>query len=190
MSDAVNRTESQNIIDENGMENKAGGKLKPGEAWKMHEQHLLPKNNLPLVFFGMMLAVFLAALDQMIVSTALPTISARLGGGSKYSWVGAAYLLSSAALAPLYGKLSDVMGRKLLLYGVMIVFLLGSLLCGVAQSMNWLIICRAIQGAGGGGIIQVGFVPVELYLNLTRRNVLFYRWYRSPSRISSPWKSR
>lgn len=133
---------------------------KPGASWKANEEHVLPKNNLPLVFSGLMLTVFLAALDQTIVATALPTISAHLGGGSKYSWVGSSYLLASSALAPLYGKLSDLTGRKPVLYTSIFIFLLGSALCGAAKTMNWLIICRAVQGIGGGGIQQVR--PTEI----------------------------
>jgi MFS family permease len=78
-----------------------------------------------------------------------------LGGGADYSWVGSAYLLAAAALSPLYGKLSDITGRKPVLYGCISIFLIGSALCGAAQSMIWLIVCRAVQGIGGGGIIQL-----------------------------------
>lgn len=127
----------------------------PGASWKANEQHVLPKNNLPLVFFGFMLAIFLAAIDQTIVATALPTISARLGGGSNYSWVGSAYLLASAACSPFYGKFSNIVGRKPVIFGSIFIFLIGSALCGAAKTINWLIICRAIQGVGGGGIMQV-----------------------------------
>ncbi|KAF8531473.1 MFS amino acid permease [Gautieria morchelliformis] len=120
-----------------------------------------------------MMAIFLAALDQTMyehkqgrhtqhtdrqcrsVATALPTIVAQLGGGKDYAWVGSAYLLASASLNPLYGKLADVMGRKFVFYPAMCLFLLGSALCGAAQTMNWLIVSRAIQGAGFGGIVQM-----------------------------------
>jgi hypothetical protein len=85
-------------------------KAKPGASWKEKEQHVVPKNRLGIVFFGLMCSTFLAALDQTIVATALPTIVAELGGGNNYSWVGSAYMLASASLGPLYGKLSDIFG--------------------------------------------------------------------------------
>ncbi|THH07185.1 hypothetical protein EW146_g9393, partial [Bondarzewia mesenterica] len=125
----------------------------PGQSWRNDQQQVLPHNNLPLVFCSLMLTVFLAALDQTIVATALPTMVADLGGGRNYSWVGSAYLLASAALGPLYGKLADIVGRKFVLYPVIIIFLIGSALCGAAQNMTWLIVSRAIQGIGGGGIV-------------------------------------
>ncbi|KAG6371837.1 MFS general substrate transporter, partial [Boletus reticuloceps] len=96
-----------------------------------------------------------------IVATALPTIVAHLQGGNSYSWVGSAYLLSAGAFAPLYGKLSGVFGRKPLLYSCIAVFLFASALCGGAQSMTWLIGCRALQGIGGGGLIQLSLITIS-----------------------------
>ncbi|KAF5373628.1 hypothetical protein D9758_000649 [Tetrapyrgos nigripes] len=142
-------------------------KKKPGESWKADETHVLPHNNLPIVFLGFMCTIFLSAMDQTIVATALPTIVSELGGGSNYSWVGSAYLLAAATLSPLYGKLSDIVGRKPVLFGSILIFLVGSALCGAAQTMIWLIVCRAVQGIGGGGIIQMiqitisDIVPLE-----------------------------
>ncbi|KAH7924739.1 MFS general substrate transporter [Leucogyrophana mollusca] len=130
-------------------------KSKPGASWSQNEQHVVPQNRLGIVFFGLMCSIFLAALDQTIVATALPTIVAHIGGGNNYSWVGTSYMLAAAAFGPLYGKLSDIIGRKPLLYGSIVVFLLGSALCGVAQSMTWLIIARAVQGIGAGGIMPL-----------------------------------
>ncbi|GJE96610.1 MFS general substrate transporter [Phanerochaete sordida] len=136
------------------------------KSWQDEEQ-ILPKNNIPLVFFALLLTTFLAALDETIVATALPTITADLHGGKDYSWVGSAYLLATAALSPLYGKVSDLVGRKAVLYPIIVLFLIGSALSGAAQSMTWLIIARAIQGIGGGGILQMvniiigDIVPLE-----------------------------
>ncbi|KAJ6473279.1 major facilitator superfamily domain-containing protein [Mycena sanguinolenta] len=121
---------------------------------KEDDEHIVPHNNLPLVFCALMLAEFLAALDQTIIATALPTIVAQLGGGEAYSWVGSAYLIAGAALCPAYGKLSDIFGRKQVLFPSMLIFLVGSALCGTAKSMTWLILARALQGIGGGGIQQ------------------------------------
>ncbi|KAJ3725813.1 MFS general substrate transporter [Lentinula raphanica] len=137
------------------------GKKEPGQSWKENETHVLPHNRLPIVFFGFMCTIFLAAMDQTIVATALPTIVKDLGGGADYSWVGSAYLLAAASLAPLYGKLSDITGRKPILYGCITIFLIGSALCGAAQTMVWLIVCRAVQGIGGGGIIQLVNITIS-----------------------------
>ncbi|KAF8136614.1 MFS general substrate transporter [Boletus edulis] len=144
-------------------------KAQPGASWKETEQHVVPKNRLGIVFFGLMCSTFLAALDQTIVATALPTIVAELGGGNNYSWVGSAYLLAAASLGPLYGKLSNILGRKPILYGCIIIFLVGSALCGAAQSMTWLIVCRAVQGIGGGGIIQLVQITISDIVSLKDR---------------------
>ncbi|KAF8121969.1 MFS general substrate transporter [Boletus edulis] len=136
-------------------------KTQPGASWKDKEEHVLPKNRLGIVFFGLMCTIFLAALDQTIVATALPTIVSELGGGNNYSWVGSAYLLAAAAFGPLYGKLSDMFGRKPILYSSIVIFLFGSAMCGAAQNMTWLIVCRAIQGIGGGGIIQLVIITIS-----------------------------
>ncbi|KAF7363558.1 putative transporter C3H1.06c [Mycena sanguinolenta] len=131
---------------------------KPGAAWKADETHHLPKNRLGI-----------AAMDQTIVATALPTIVEELGGGKLYSWVGSAYLLAAAALAPLYGILSDIFGRKPLLYCSIGCFLLGSALCGAAQSMTWLVVCRAVQGIGGGAILQLVNITISDIVSLQDR---------------------
>ncbi|CAL1704737.1 unnamed protein product [Somion occarium] len=142
---------------------------RPGQSWKAGEEHVLPKNRLGIVFFGLMSCTFLAALDQTIVATALPTIVAKLGGGKDYSWVGSAYLLAAAALGPVYGKLSDLIGRKPILYTSIVIFLIGSALCGAAQNMVWLVVCRAIQGIGGGGIIQLVQITISDIVSLQDR---------------------
>ncbi|KAI0031591.1 MFS general substrate transporter [Vararia minispora EC-137] len=132
-----------------------GHKQEPGTSWIAKEEQALPRNNLPVVLFGLLLCSFLAALDQTIVATSLPRIVADLGGGSDSGWVGSAYLLASAAPSPIYGKLYDITGGKLMLYVVLFTFVIGSALCGAARSMTWLIIARAVQGVGGGGILQL-----------------------------------
>src|SRR5712672_406483 len=105
------------------------------------------------VFGALFLVLLLAALDQTIVSTALPTIVGELGGLTHLSWVVTAYLLTSTVAGPFYGKFGDVHGRKIVLQAAIVVFLLGSALCGLAQSMLELILFRALQGIGGGGLI-------------------------------------
>jgi EmrB/QacA subfamily drug resistance transporter len=106
-----------------------------------------------VVFVGLMLVLLMAALDSTIVATALPTIVGDLGGLDHISWVVTAYLLAQTAVTPLYGKLGDLYGRKIVLQVGLVVFLIGSALCGAAQSLTELIVFRAVQGLGGGGLI-------------------------------------
>ncbi|MCW2953332.1 MAG: drug resistance transporter, EmrB/QacA subfamily [Conexibacter sp.] len=105
------------------------------------------------IFAGLMLALLLASLDQTIVATALPTIVGDLGGLNHISWVTTAYLLASTASTPLYGKLGDLYGRKRVFQAAIGIFLVASALCGLSQSMLELILFRALQGLGGGGLI-------------------------------------
>jgi EmrB/QacA subfamily drug resistance transporter len=108
--------------------------------------------------------MFLGALDQTIVSTALPRIVSQLGGLDRYTWVTTVYLLVSTLLVPVYGKLSDIMNRKTLQLGSVLVFLLGSMLCGTAQDLNQLIVYRGIQGLGGAGLFALAFIIIsDLY---------------------------
>jgi EmrB/QacA subfamily drug resistance transporter len=106
-----------------------------------------------VVIAGLMVVMLLASLDQTIVSTALPTIVGELGGLEHLSWVVTAYLLAVTVVTPLYGKLGDQFGRKLVLQGALVLFLAGSALCGASQSMTELIVFRAVQGLGGGGLM-------------------------------------
>src|SRR5919107_2237499 len=112
-----------------------------------------PQPRVRLIFLALMLVLLLAALDQTIVSTALPTIVGELHGIEHLSWVVTAYLLASTVVGPLYGKLGDLYGRKIVLQAAIVIFLAGSALCGLAQGMAELIAFRAIQGIGGGGLI-------------------------------------
>src|SRR6266566_4939236 len=107
------------------------------------------------VFGALFLALWLAALDQTVVSTALPTMVGDLGGLSYLSWVVTAYLLTSTVAGPLYGKFGDLYGRKIVLQVAIAVFLVGSALCGLAQNMVQLIAFRAIEGIGGGGLMVI-----------------------------------
>ena len=108
---------------------------------------------LRLIFAGLMSGMLLAALDQTIVSTALPTIIGELGGLNHYSWVVTSYLLASTVSTPLYGKLGDLYGRKLLFQIAIVIFLAGSVFSGISQNMLELIAFRAVQGLGAGGLI-------------------------------------
>ena len=111
------------------------------------------RRSILVVFTGLMLVLLMAALDQTIVSTALPTIVGDLGGLSHISWVVTAYLLAQTAVTPVYGKLGDLYGRKIVLQVALVVFLIGSALCGAAQDLTQLILFRALQGLGGGGLM-------------------------------------
>ena len=105
------------------------------------------------IFAALMLVMLLASLDSTIVSTALPTIVGSLGGIEQLSWVVTAYLLASTITTPIAGKLGDLYGRKLVLQAALVVFLVGSALCGLSQNMTELIAFRAIQGLGGGALL-------------------------------------
>src|SRR5690348_10715778 len=106
-----------------------------------------------VVFSGLVLGMLLAALDSTIVSTALPTIVGELGGLARLSWVVTAYLLAQTIVTPLYGKLGDLYGRKGVLQSAVVLFLIGSALCGLSRSMGQLIAFRFLQGLGGGGLM-------------------------------------
>jgi EmrB/QacA subfamily drug resistance transporter len=105
-----------------------------------------------IAFSGLVLAMLLAALDSTIVSTALPTIVSELGGLEHLAWVVTVYLLAQTIVTPIYGKLGDLYGRKIVLQSAIVLFLIGSALCGLSQNMMQLIVFRAIQGLGGGGL--------------------------------------
>ena len=113
-----------------------------------------------VIFGALLLVLLLASLDQTIVSTALPTIVGDLGGLSHLSWVVTAYLLASTVVGPLYGKLGDLYGRKVVLQVAIVLFLVGSALCGLSQSMTELIAFRALQGLGGGGLMVTTMAAV------------------------------
>ena len=113
----------------------------------------LSHRQIQVVFFGLMAGMLLAALDQTIVSTALPTIVGDLGGLRHLSWVVTAYILLSTISVPLYGKISDLYGRRHIFQAAILIFLAGSVLSGVAQNMGQLIAFRAIQGMGAGGLM-------------------------------------
>lgn len=126
---------------------------------KSDVQHKNPQNTM-LILVSIGLLLLLAALDQTIVSTALPTIVADLGGLNHLSWVVTAYILASTVSAPIYGKLGDLYGRRNIVFISIGLFLTGSVLCGMAQSMTFLILARAVQGLGGGGLFVLALSVV------------------------------
>ncbi|KAG1724007.1 MFS general substrate transporter [Suillus lakei] len=127
-------------------------------SWKKDERHVIPKNRMCIVFFSLMCPLFLAAVDQTIVATILPTIVADLGDGKNLSWVGSAYMLACVSLSPVCGKLSDILGDRI-----------GSALCGAARNMTWLTASRVVQGIGGGDIMQLVQITVSDIVSLRER---------------------
>src|SRR5579875_2105512 len=113
-----------------------------------------------VILSGIMLGMLLAGLDQTIVATALPTIARELQGIEHMSWVVSAYLLTSTASTPIYGKLSDLYGRKVMLQVALGIFLVASILCALAGTMTQLILFRALQGLGGGGLISMAHATI------------------------------
>ncbi|KAJ3245479.1 hypothetical protein HDU78_009232 [Chytriomyces hyalinus] len=129
-----------------------------------HDEHVrvpLTRLQFSLVFLGLAFAIFLAALDQTIVATALKAIIAEFGHQEMIAWIGSAYLLTACCFSVLYGKFADIFGRKWTFIFAVSVFELGSLVCGIAQSMEVLIVGRAIAGVGGGGIFSMVLIIIS-----------------------------
>ena len=113
-----------------------------------------------VVVAGIMLSLFMASMEATVIATAMPTIVAQLGGLEIYSWAFSAYMLTSTCTVPVYGKLSDIYGRRIIYAIAMTLFLIGSVLCGFAQSMEQLIFFRALQGIGAGGVLPLAFIII------------------------------
>ncbi|WWC70488.1 uncharacterized protein I206_104439 [Kwoniella pini CBS 10737] len=139
--------------------------------WRAEEQEIeIPKNNLWIVMPTVGLVGFIAALDQSIVSTALPTIAAEFDTTpSQYSWIGTSYLLSQILMSPVNGRLTDIIGRKPALYMAVFFLLIFSALCGAAKSATWLIIARAFAGLGGGSVVSLSLIVVSDVVPLEKR---------------------
>ena len=112
------------------------------------------------IIAGVLLAMLLAALDQTIVSPALPTIGTKLGDFRYLPWVITGYLLTATAVTPLYGKLADIYGRRLVIFSSIGIFLVGSVVCAIAPSMIFLVLGRGVQGIGGGGLIALAMTVI------------------------------
>src|SRR5256886_12929844 len=133
---------------------------RPGKVVEDYEQSRFTRRETLLTMFGVLMVMLLASLDQTIVSTAMPRVIADLHGFDRYTWVSTAYLLTSTVMVPIYGKLSDLFGRKpIFLFGV-VVFLIGSALSGASQSMDQLIAFRALQGIGAGALMPIAIAIV------------------------------
>ncbi|MEZ4730453.1 MAG: MDR family MFS transporter [Caldilineaceae bacterium] len=122
-----------------------------------------------IVTAGVMLSLFMASMEGTVIATAMPTIVSQLGGLAIYSWVFSIYMLTSTTTVPVYGKLSDIFGRRPIFAVAMALFLVGSVLCGTAQTMGQLIAYRAIQGLGAGGVMPLAFVIVGDIFNFEQR---------------------
>ncbi len=133
----------------------AKAKAKTKSAPASFEPAPLTHPEIRAIVFGIMLAMFLGALDQTIVATALPTIGWHFDAIDNISWVVTAYLLTATAVTPLYGKLSDIHGRRVMMLIAILLFVAGSIACALAQSMLALILARACQGLGGGGLMAL-----------------------------------
>ena len=129
----------------------------------------MSRNRLKVIIIGVMLSLFLASVEGTIIATAMPTIVAQLGGLSIYSWVFAIYMLASTTTVPIYGKLSDIYGRKKVYTFAMVLFLIGSVLCGTANSMQQLIFFRAVQGLGAGGVLPLALIIIGELFSVEQR---------------------
>ena len=122
-----------------------------------------------LVTFGILLGIFMASMEGTVVATAMPTIVSKIGGLRSFSWVFSGYMLASTITLPIYGKLSDIFGRRRVYAIAMILFLIASVLCGLARSMPQLIAFRVLQGLGAGGVLPVAFIIVGAMFTLELR---------------------
>lgn len=122
-----------------------------------------------LITLGVMMSLFMASMESTVIATAMPTIVAQLGGLESYSWVFAIYMLTSTTVGPIFGKLSDLYGRRPIYMVAIAIFLVGSLLCGLATSMPQLIAARAVQGLGAGGLMPLAFIIVGDIFTLEQR---------------------
>lgn len=144
----------------------------PGDAPKSPEDSRTSLET-ALIITALASALFLAALDVTIVTVAVPTIAEQFNSTAGYTWIGSAYLLANAAAAPVWGKISDIWGRKPILICAVAVFWVGSLLSAVSVNMSMLIASRAVQGIGGGGIVILVNICISDLFSMRRRGVYF-----------------
>lgn len=129
----------------------------------------MTRKRLILVTLGVMMSLFMASMESTVIATAMPTIVAQLGGLENYSWVFSIYLLTSTTTGPIFGKLSDIFGRRPIYMAAIILFVIGSFLCGIANTMGQLIAARAVQGIGAGGLMPLAFIIVGDIYTLEQR---------------------
>jgi sugar phosphate permease len=131
------------------------------------------KIKVALIMFSLMVAVLLVALDITIVTTALPTISAEFNSASGYTWIGSAYLIAQSAATPIWGKVSDIFGRKPILLVTNAIFFVGSLIAGLSINIDMLIAARVIQGIGGGGLVTLVNIAISDLFSVRDRGMYF-----------------
>ena len=165
-------------IEKDGPIESANGDALPAletrdEAAHEEEKPRRSKPQIALIMFSLAIAVLLVALDITIVTTALPTIAEKFHSASGYTWVGSAYLIGNSAATPIWGKVSDIFGRKPILLVTNAIFFLGSLLAGVSVNMNMLIAARVIQGIGGGGLVVLVNISISDLFPMRERGAYF-----------------
>src|SRR6478735_1078978 len=151
----------------------AGSNPSPGAPEAGDPEAGRTKSETILVVGALCLALFLAALDTTIITTAVPTIANEFHSSQGYIWIGSAYLLGNAAFVPTWGKISDIFGRKPVLLAAAVIFWIGSLLCAVSNGMPMLIASRAIQGIGGGGLIVLPNIAISDLFSMRNRGMYF-----------------
>ncbi|CAN9116855.1 unnamed protein product [Alternaria alternata] len=156
---------------EAGANGAAAAPTAPGAQDGEHPQRT--KLQIFLIMLSLAVAVLLVALDITIVTTALPTISAEFNSASGYTWIGSAYLIAQSAATPIWGKISDIFGRKPILLLTNAIFFVGSLLAGVSVNMDMLIASRVIQGIGGGGLITLVNIAISDLFSVRDRGQYF-----------------
>ncbi|KAF9575868.1 hypothetical protein EC968_001251 [Mortierella alpina] len=162
-------TGNKHEIDSASTKSSSHGNLDPGPPELTDEVVSLPFKQLMVVFIGLMLGIFLSSLDQTIVSVCTAKIANEFNSLSEIPWIGTSYLLTSTTFQPLYGKGSDIFGRKATFLFAITVFLIGSALCGAAQSMIWIIVARGIAGVGAGGIMSMVMIIITDLVSLRDR---------------------
>ncbi|KAK3054433.1 hypothetical protein LTR09_004701 [Extremus antarcticus] len=153
-----------------GKSDEEKGMEKAGEADEVKQRS---KGKIALIMLALCMAVFLAALDVTIITTALPTISEHFNSSAGYTWIGSAFLLANAASIPSWGKVSDIFGRKPMLLLANIIFMIGSLVAALSNSIGMLIAARAIQGIGGGGLIILVNITIGDLFSLRNRGAFY-----------------
>ncbi|GJJ75913.1 hypothetical protein EMPS_08271 [Entomortierella parvispora] len=162
--------QKEEIIDSaSSTKDSSHGNLDPGPPMPSQGVVTLPFRELMVVFTGLMLGIFLSSLDQTIVSVCTTKIASEFNSLNEIPWIGTAYLLTSTAFQPLYGKSSDIFGRKSTFLFAIGVFLLGSALCGAAQNMTWIIIARGVAGVGAAGIMSGVMIIITDLVSLRDR---------------------
>ncbi|KAK9702561.1 hypothetical protein K7432_011199 [Basidiobolus ranarum] len=166
VNSSTNNVDPLDLIKQGDLEKS---EMKSAPMDEEHQAVALPFAKLLLVFLGLALAILLAGLDQTIVATALPKIASDFNAFNQISWVATAYMLTATACQPLYGKFSDIFGRKAAFLFAIVIFEVGSALCGCSQNMTMLIVARAVAGIGGAGIQGMVFIIISEIVPIRER---------------------